>query len=91
MMTGNWHDITRREVKTGNRTINGVMSPTWDVYMTAVIETWHGYMAESDVVDANTPNRLKINMERPLYYEIPFIVSFPQQITIVANPIHIYA
>jgi len=74
-----------------NRTINGFDTPTWEVYMVAVIETWAGFEEVSLIVDGQTPNQLVINEERYSYYEIPFRISFPQQITLIAPEIRIAA
>lgn len=93
MMRANFHDESRIEIHTSNRTINEVEeTPTWEVYMMAIIETWSGFEEKSDVVNDQYPNQLTINQERYSYYEIPFRISFPKQITITATePIRIAA
>lgn len=59
--------------------------------MTAVIETWAGFEEVSPTASAAVPGQLTINEERYSYYEIPFRISFPQQITLVAPPIRVAA
>jgi len=66
-------------------------TPTWEVYMVAIIETWAGFEEVSPTASGAIPGQLTINEERYSYYEIPFRISFPQQITLVAPPIRVAA
>jgi hypothetical protein len=91
MMRFDYHDKSRIDIQEANRTINGFDTPTWEVYMVAIIETWAGFEEVSLIVDGQTPNQLVINEERYSYYEIPFRISFPQQITLIAPEIRIAA
>lgn len=91
MMRFDYHDASRIQIDEANRTINGFNTPTWEVYMMAIIETWAGFEEKSLIVDYQSPNQLIINEERYSYYEIPFRISFPQQITLIAPEIRIAA
>lgn len=91
MMRFDYHDSSRVQIDTANRMINGFDTPTWEVYMIASIETWAGFEEVSAIVTGQTPNQLTINEERYSYYEIPFRISFPKQITLVAPEIRIAA
>lgn len=91
MMRFGYHDPDRIEIMDGNRTVNGFLTPTWEVYMMAIIETWAGFEEVSSVVNDQYPDMLTINTERYSYYEIPFRISFPKQITLVAPPIRVAA
>merc|ERR1719433_1555045 len=57
----------------------------------AIIETWAGFEEVSPSANPAIANQLTINEERYSYYEIPFRLSFPQQITLVAPPIRVAA
>jgi hypothetical protein len=91
LMRFDYHNKDRIEIQEANRTINGFDTPTWEVYMVAIVETWVGFEEVSLIVDGQTPNQLVINEERYSYYEIPFRISFPQQITLIAPEIRIAA
>jgi len=91
MMRSDYHDADRVAIMTSSRTINGFDTPTWEVYMVASIETWVGFEEVSTTVSGAIPGQLTINQERYSYYEIPFRISFPKQITLVAPPIRIAA
>lgn len=91
MMRFGYHDPDRIDFQDGNRTVNGFETPTWEVYMMAIIETWAGFEETSEVVNDQYPDMLTINTERYSYYEIPFRISFPKQITLVAPPIRVAA
>lgn len=91
MMRFDYHDANRIQIDEATRMINGFSTPTWEVYMIASIETWAGFEEVSLTVTGQMPNQLTINEERYSYYEIPFRISFPQQITLVASPIRIAA
>jgi len=91
MMRFDYHDSNRIQIDEATRMINGFDTPTWEVYMMAVIETWAGFEEKSLIVDGQSPNQLVINEERYSYYEIPFRISFPQQITLIAPEIRIAA
>jgi len=90
MMQHDWHDAGRIEIQTGSRVINNYTTPTWDVYMMAVIETWVGFEEKSELADS-AGVQLVINDERYSYYEIPFVITWPKQITLVSEPIRIFA
>lgn len=88
-----------------SRMYNGFVTPTWELYMTAFIETWAGVYAQSDMegvgnLTFNNPtsenqrdwtDHLVLNEERYSWYYIPFRISWPQQITIVAQEITSFA
>ena len=58
-MRANFHDESRIEIHSSNRTINDVEeTPTWEVYMMAIIETWSGFEEKSDIVNDQYPNQL---------------------------------
>jgi len=88
-----------------SRLYNGFATPTWELYMTAFVETWAGVFAQSDLegvgnLTFNNPtsenqrdwsDHLVLNEERYSWYYIPFRISWPQQITIVAQEITSFA
>lgn len=88
-------------VLNNTRMINGYPTPTWDLYMVALVETWSGFIQESNLSgngdlyfnNPYNPNstrtdwdgHLEINAERYSFYILPFRVSWPQMITIDAS------
>lgn len=88
-----------------SRLVNGFVTPTWELYMTAFVETWAGVYAVSDLAGVgnltfNNPtsenardwtDHLVLNEMRYSFYYIPFRISWPQQITIVAQEITSFA
>lgn len=79
-------------IQTTQRTINEISTATWELYLTAFIETWgttsvvSALAGEGDLDTAWTgsfdADHLTITEERYSSYNIPFRISFPQKITV---------